>query len=412
MKLVKLSLATIVALAGVAQAEIKDVKFGGNAKIWYETFEKDANPDNEFFQKHSASGQAAMNISADAVTSSGTKLHFLNTTTSTLGLENNLVSSIRMGQDANTSLGESPLDTQNWFSEATVTLALPGKTAAILGRQYLDTPLAYSEKWNLVSNSFDAAVFANSALKDVTIIGAYVGKGNGTAGSYNAVAYDGLTTTFANKGAYALAVLAKPAGISVNAWYYNLPSHATATWLDVTIPAGPVKIKAIYSGINVDDGTRGKSAKWDSSAAALEVSAKILKGVNFSVAYSTIDDDGDAGFNTATGKKTKLPTATVYGDAKTATKAGTDSLKVKVVAKIGDSTKIITQFGSYEYGEKGNAYSGKWGARHTDSDSSREFDLIIATKALGLNFKALYMTFDHITGQTEEHVRAIVSTKF
>ena len=409
MKLVKLSLVTIVALAGVAQAEMKDVKFGGNAKIWYETFEKDANSDNEFFQKHSASGQAAMNISADAVTSSGVKLHFLNTTTSTLGLENNLVSSVRMGQDANTSLGETMLDTQNWFSEATVTLTLPGSTAAILGRQYLDTPLAYSEHWNLVANSFDAAVFANSAMKDVTIIGAYVGKGNGTAGGYNAVAYDGLTTTFAKKGAYALAVLSKLAEIPVNFWYYNLPSHATATWLDATIAKGPVKVKAIYSGINVDD--VGSGAKWDSSATALEVSAKILKGVNFSVAYSTIGDDGDAGFNTATGKKTKLPTATVYGDAKTATKAGTDSLKVKAVVKIGESTKIITQFGAYNYGEAGNAYVGKW-KKHTDSDSSSEFDLIIATKALGLNFKALYMTFDHLTGQTEEHVRVIVSTKF
>jgi imipenem/basic amino acid-specific outer membrane pore len=43
----------------------------------------------------------------------------------------------------------------------------------------LDTPLAFSETWSIVPNTFEGAVVLNQDLPDTTLVGAWIGKGNG-----------------------------------------------------------------------------------------------------------------------------------------------------------------------------------------------------------------------------------------
>ncbi len=128
------------------------------------------------------------------------------------------------------------------------------------GRMELDTPLAFSEKWSVVPNTFEGAVVINQDIPDTTLVGAWVGKGNGGAAAYGlnplttpytvvpagtpgsvgvfvgidggVVQPGGAFDTFVNGGAYAAAIVNnsfKP--LVAQAWYYNVINVADAYWL-------------------------------------------------------------------------------------------------------------------------------------------------------------------------------------
>jgi len=69
-----------------------------------------------------------------------------------------------------------------------------GNTTAKVGRMYLPkslSPLAFSEKWNVFSNSFEAALLINKDIADTTLVGAWVARAN-TSG--NLGAWDNIGT--------------------------------------------------------------------------------------------------------------------------------------------------------------------------------------------------------------------------
>jgi hypothetical protein len=223
MKFAKLSLAAVAAIgfstgamADLSKATIKPYV---NTKLYYETVDQDVASAPDLFDKDASSGQALVQI--------GTKGNFNScwgygveySVADTLGLENNLVSNTRMGASPQDG---SILDTQDWLSQAYITFRGCGtaldKTTFKIGRQYLDTPLAFTENWNLAPNSFDAIVAVNSDINNVTLVGAYVGKGNGTFGR---VTNGQQFTNYVDSGAYALGILTN-FGVPVNVWYYNV----------------------------------------------------------------------------------------------------------------------------------------------------------------------------------------------
>jgi len=99
-------------------------------------------------------------------------------------------------------------------------------------------------------------------------------------------------------------------------------------------------------------------------------------------------------------KKTKLPTATIYGDGKVSAMPGATSFKLKAATKMA-GISLAAQYGNYSQ-DQTNFYGGK--------DSS-EFDLIVGTSLGAIDAKLIYMNFDH-KGESESHIRAILSTKF
>ncbi len=57
-----------------------------------------------------------------------------------------------------------------------------GNTSLKIGRQELPkalSPFAFSEKWNVFSNTFEAGLIVNTDIKDTTLVGAYVSGANG-----------------------------------------------------------------------------------------------------------------------------------------------------------------------------------------------------------------------------------------
>jgi len=375
-KITKLSLAAIAAmtLTTGAMAEIT-TELSGNAKIYYETVDVDGGDAGLFDQGSAgrtpvtsgASGQAL--ISVEAKGKAGVLGYgFKYTAVDTLGLENNLVSGVRVANS-----GADALSTVNWAEKAFITYKM-GNTLAKIGRQHLDTPLAFTEKWNIAANSFDAAVLINSDIENVTLIGAYVGRGNGNFGSV--VSAGGNFNTFVADGAYAAAVLAKPMeGLGVNAWYYDVQKVADAVWLDANYAIGGVKLGAIYAQMMPK-----ASGAADTTGFALKAASKVGP-VSLFAAYSTIDDDAKSTLpiaNTATGfKKTKLPTAGVYNDGVIVAHPGSNAFKIKAGMPAGP-VKVTAQYISCT-----NDLN--------EAKDADEFDLIVATKIADINVKAIYM---------------------
>jgi hypothetical protein len=408
-KITKLSLVAIAAmtLTTGAMAEVT-TELSGSAKLYYETIDADG-ADKGLFEQYAHSvpdadgktaamttGQALVSVEAKGkagVLGYGLKY----TAIDTLGLENNLVSGVRVKNS-----GPDALSTVNWAEKAFITYKM-GNTLAKIGRQHLDTPLAFTEKWNIAQNSFDAAVLINSDIENVTLIGAYVGRGNGQFGSV--VADGGNFDTYVADGAYAAGVLAKPMkDLGVNAWYYDVQDVADALWLDANYAVNGVKLGAIYAQMMPK-----ASGAADTKGFALKAGSKVGP-VSLFAAYSSIDDDKKATLpiaNTATGfKKTKLPTAGIYNDGVIVAHPGSNAFKVKAGMPVG-SVKLTAQYISCS-----NDIN--------EAKDADEFDFIVGTKIADINLKAIYMnrTFKnsaksgHFKNSDHQNVRVIAGINF
>ncbi len=423
MKLTKLSLVAVMAMSVSAYA-IDNVKVNGEAKLWYqsaETLDSTATgsyneAEDDFFDNGvNTAAQIKLSVGATADLlqnlSAGVKVSAL----STLGLENNLVGNVPTAKfDANggnhftapnATTDLSALDDFAWVEELYLAYTT-GKTTAKVGRQRLDTPLAFSENWNVVDNTFEAAVLLNSDLPDTTLVGAWVGKHNGVGllqtvpttqiGRNTTMAYKGEFSTFGTDGAYAVAAINKSLpNTTLQAWYYNVGQIADAYWLQAdTKVLGMVNLGAQYAGMNPDSALGGGTSDRSTNMYALKASVDVA-GVNVYGAYSSVDE-GTLGFaNVATGDKTMMYTglASVYFDGEIVSAPDTDAWK------IGASTKMIPGFtlaASYGEAETGNN-EGTLGAVSGLSALNNDYnawDVVANTKVGPVDLTAIYTEFE------------------
>ncbi|SFP30842.1 porin [Hydrogenimonas thermophila] len=322
MKFAKLSLAAIMAMSVSAFADVQNIKVSGDAKLYYST---DDTGSNDIFNQDGSMGQAAFDLSASADLANGVAGKIGVTALSTLGLEKNLVSATwASNDDANL------LKTQWWVNEAWIAKTL-GKTTIKVGRQELDTPLAFTEKWNIAANTFDAAVVLNQDIPKTTLVAAWVGRGNGASNggvttgaadgddsfnTYGSAVLGGVTqqatdlgvtlagTTATAGGAYAIgAVTTAIPMTTAQGWYYNVVNIATAYWLQADVaPIKGLTVGVQYANINPDSKVKiNNNEVSDSSAWAAKV-GYTMGALSVSAAYSSTDKDGVVYIaNTATG---------------------------------------------------------------------------------------------------------------
>ena len=266
MKFTKLSLVAALAVsAAVAGGDIAPVepaakapatecngcgKITGKASLWYLTNDRGASVD--LFDKNGAQGDAALrldytrNLFDGAVTfNAGIQM------VSTLGLENELVMGTFVGH------GPQPVQDAVWVDIFNAQFKV-GNTAIIAGRQAIDTPFFYTETWNIAQNTFDAIVVANSDLPDTTLVGAWVGRGNGNANltvMANNTDLNGGMTKFYGNPAYAFGAVTKLIPNTVaQAWYYYIPSVADAYWLQADVNVDGILFGAQYAGTSTSIG--------------------------------------------------------------------------------------------------------------------------------------------------------------
>ena len=302
MRLAKLSLAALVALSVSAFADVENVKFSGNAKLFYGTNDMDP---NDLFDQSNSYGQAAATLAMTADLANDVKGKIAVTGLSTLGLENNLVSNVWAGAFSRNHnfVGTSA---QWWVEEAWLAKTF-GNTTLKVGRQELDTPLAFTEKWNIAENTFDAAVLLNSDLPQTTLVAAWVGRGNGSAGQVvygvenGSDPFDTYAKELGGEGAYAFAAVTKLIPMTTaQVWYYDVVQVAKAWWLQAD-----VDLKEALPGLglglqyaNIDPDAAGADT---ASAWAAKVSYA-MDALKLAAAYSSTDSDGAVPIaNTATG---------------------------------------------------------------------------------------------------------------
>ena len=321
MKFAKLSLAAIMAMGISAFAA--DVKVDGDVKLYYGTNDADKSGDTsgDLFSQDQSYGDAAVRVGLTAENlPAGLTGRISTTYLTTMGLEGRLVSGVWAGYDLtdNTEDDDKSLD-GIWFDEMYLKGTMFDKTTAIVGRQYLDTPMVFSEKWNIAANSYDAAVVVDQHIEKTTLVAAWVWRSNVNGaltvsngdGSFN----DGFNT-FVDNGAYAFgAVTSLIPYTTAQAWYFSADSAADTYWLQADIaPEFDTEAKFViggqYAGTMVADSMIHEldPALDNEDATIWAVKLGVdFKGFKVSGAYSS-SDEGRLAFNNIGGAQSKLYT--------------------------------------------------------------------------------------------------------
>jgi len=394
MKFAKLSLAAIMAMSVSAFADVQNIKVSGDAKLFYAT--SDDNGNGDLFDKKSSMGQAALDISVSADLANGVAGKMSVVALNTLGLENNLVSEV----------WESGLGNQWWVSEAWLAKTF-GNTTFKVGRQELDTPFAFSEKWSIATNTFDAAVVLNQDIPKTTLVAAWVGRGNGNTalndrlGGINeatgAEATGGIGLNFAadgadpfetyySDGAYTAGIVTTAIPMTTaQAWYYDIVNVAQAYWLQADVaPMKGLTFGVQYANVDAEDAGYNN----DTSAWAIKAGYE-LSGLSLSASYSSVDD-GDVNIaNTATNY---LGTPATDGQPTAQSKLYTEAWWSYgyVSAPDTDAWTLAAEYGLKDIADLGLYYTG------TSTDNANKADMTEVTLTASKKFGNLDTTLAYI----------------
>ena len=316
-------------LIGSSAFALDNTKVSGDAKLFYATDDATTSgigdTSKDLFSAGSSAGQAAFGLGVTTDLAKGISAGGHVTALTTLGLQGQLVDNV---WEATNGVDDSWWVDQAWIA------ATAGKTTAKVGRMELDTPYVFTEKWSIVENTFGAAVLINQDIPDTTLVGAYVGQGNGSTylglgnsngagggiagvvGKQNANA----TTNFAQffNGAYAAGVINnswKP--LTAQAWYFDATHAATAYWLQADFDASSLGVKGLtlgaqYTDLNLYKGLIGTTSDQDNDAFAAMIGYSMKDMFSAKVAYSqtgknNVSNQG-AGMNLAGTSQSKLYT--------------------------------------------------------------------------------------------------------
>ncbi len=362
MKKLMISMAAASLVTGAVATADVDVNVGGQAVLYYETVDTDA---DGFFHQNSSSANIGLQLNADSDIGNGFGLGGQYTMLGTLGLEKNLVSNVKQRADSTLNGGA--------LTKVYITKKL-GNTLVKLGRQELPkslSPLAFTESWNVFKTTFDAALVINNDFQDTTLVAAYVSTSNdhGDLSTFDDLA-DGAVT----KGAYLLTASTKLIPMTqLTLSYYLLnnvidTNNVNALWADAQISGLPVSI-GLQAGTLMPEHDNAD----DTVAYGIKIGGD-LGPVKASLAYSSVDDGMLEVRNVGTNVKTPLYTQMVFNQDFIA--HDSDTFVVKAVMGVGDG-KIIAQYGMSSRGGSENDYN--------------ELDLMYKTSALGMDMFAAYI---------------------
>ncbi|MCK9453802.1 hypothetical protein [Sulfurimonas sp.] len=415
MRISKTIVPFLALLLATSQYAIENVKLKGEVKYWYQTTAKENTPNNDLFQQNSSVGTAAMELGVSADLYDGLKGKASVMALDTLGLEKSFVKDISTA-GAGWESDNGYYRTQIWISEVNLDYTI-SNTSIVLGRQALNTPLLFTERWNASYNTFDAALLINSDIPYTTLVAAYVHQHNGGSSAGNATntnfpsttmhngefygfgsSYDGTTVTDGKKGAYAFGALIKPIDeLGVNLWYYNVNSNLTAYWADVEY-----KMSGLFMGIQnsgIDVATAGVDDSMITAAKLGYTVEKFSTDVSFSTT-ATGNTGTVAIANVATGDKSKVYTQSVFQDGAFVGARDTDTIRVAASYQF-DLLKLAASLQNADQ----------------SSQEGTEFDLIASAK-IGqyVNLTGIYIhqDMDVKTGADYKNdaVRLIASLKF
>ncbi len=397
MKKTLISLATASLIVSSAMAADKGVDFvtTGKAVVYYQTSDVAA---NSVFDKTSSRANAGLQLNLDADLKNdftfGSQINYLGT----LGLEKNVVSNTM--QDVQNKTGSNGISDDIYLSQFYIAKKIANTTVK-LGRQELPkslSPFAFSEDWNVFTNTFDAALVVNSDIPNTTLVGAYVGGGNqnglapAVATSANGMAFYGnlsAKTGAGNTGvviagtAYMLTAQNKSLPMAtITATYYDVNKVTSATdgakiiWGDVAIADNslPMGLKLGVQGGQIAPDASGIDS---TTAYGAMVSLDPVSALNVTLAYSSVND-GVVAVKNVGGVKTPLYTQMTLNQDAIALDGSTYMLKAAY--NTGDYGTLIAQ------GTMTNA-----GAANVNINKDfTDLELVYKVKAANVNYLAIF----------------------
>jgi hypothetical protein len=271
MKFTRLSLIALLTIGAFAGGS----KISGDAKVFYGT---DDMGEHDMFDKGASYGDASVSMDYTKDISENISLNAGVTGISTLGLENTAVSGVWAGA------GKTGVEDTAWIDVANITAKF-GKTTAVIGRQKLDTPLAFTETWNIVENTFDAFTFVNGDIPKTKLIASAVTRANGMQNFTNV--QGGMVDL--GDGIYTAGIVTEAIPMTtLQAWYYEGSGlvNTKKTWIQAD--------SEVANGITV--GVQYASDDDDAMLMAGKIGYDVDK-VSAYVAFSQADDKGKSDFS-------------------------------------------------------------------------------------------------------------------
>ena len=317
MKFTKMSLVAAL-LIGSSAFALENTKVSGDAKLFYSTNDQGT---KNLFDKNGAAGQAALGLGMTTDLVKGISAGGHVTALTTLGLEGQLVNDVWEGTNTTQD---------SWWVDQAWIATTAGKTTAKVGRMELDTPYVFTEKWSIAENTFGAAVVVNKDVPNTTLVGAYVGQGNGStlSGLGNANGAAGVvgkfntngTTNFSQffHGAYAAGAINKSwKPLTAQAWYFDATHAATAYWLQADLDASSLGAEGVtvglqYTGLTLSKSLTKLASDESNDAFAMMVGYSMKDMFSAKLSYSQTGKNNTsgigAGMNLAASGQSKLYT--------------------------------------------------------------------------------------------------------
>jgi hypothetical protein len=267
-------------------------KFSGQGVVYYQTDDSSLltisgnGTDDELFSQGASSANAGLQLTATnsdliAGIGFGAQLNALGT----LGLEEDVVSNIMQRGDSLNSA---------YVSQLYLTYGV-GNTSLKVGRQELPkslSPFAYSEDWNVFTNTFNAALLVNTDIQDTVLVGAWV-RDNNVNGM--AAAMNTFGSTNWDNGVFLLSAQNKSiADLTLTgSWYYGADFSNTlvpGTNEDLHILWADAQYNAGFANIGLQGGAIMNDALADDTTAFGAMIGGKFDVVNLSAAYSHVND--------------------------------------------------------------------------------------------------------------------------
>lgn len=374
-------------------------KFSGQGVVYYQTDDAGISGatglPGDLFDQGNSSANAGLQLTATnadliAGIGFGVQLNGLGT----LGLEEDVVSNIMQRGDSLNSA---------YFSQLYLTYGM-GNTSLKVGRQELPkalSPFAFSEDWNVFTNTFNAALLVNTDIQDTVLVGAWVRDNNvnGMAAAMNEFGSlnggDGVFMLTAQNKSIADLTL-------TGSWYYGVDftpvDDLNILWIDAQYNAG-------FANIALQGGTLMNDA-WadDTTAFGAMISGK-FDMINAHVAYAHVND-GDAGIFQVGGSTSALYTETALDQVSSVAFGNVlrqDMDKFVVAANADVLGGNLT--GAYAYTDGTRAVLG--------GTEVNEFDLVYATHITSNLVGVLAYVYADIDGVTDANlIRAVAKYNF
>ena len=346
-------------------------KISGEAKIWYQTNDSDAN--DHIFASDNSWMDAGLRLSYQTSYKGFTaKVSFfaVDDLWGRGNYANKSMVGLIDGDDTKTYLGEISLSYQY------------ANTVAKIGRMDIKSPLVNSDTWMIFPNNFEAYMITNTDISDTTVVAGFV--------TEERRRYDEQFKDFYDNGVAMLGAVNKSiANTTLSGYIYhtgdderntnpaNRDLKTTAGYLEAKTEIGTLGLAAQYIGLNPHS-----SGTHSTQAMGGKVSTKV-GDFDMYIAYTYVGDGYWRAANISDAQaKTPLYTATISGDGDVAGRPDTESFAIAASTKIMEDFNVTAKYAYYSFDDS-KYYYGK--RTTTDGDGTT------------LELFGKYTGWDHIT---------------